>query len=193
MNTNEVDVESTVVVSLVPIDGNTRVAVSFGYLHADVVRVFHHGVREWDPLSQMVMHRVIMSSVRGMLRTLTYLELLQRRLERHTRAIRRATGCDPHCRRLIDPLVYHDVNTLFLGCTQAVTTGTPRAWLELGKCEGCGHDAWAPTCTPPRPTRPTRLTRDDTLVRDTLDHVVAFCWTCLARRDLTHKAPQYWV
>ena len=178
---------SHIIVVIVPIDGGTKVNVSFQHLHPDLARMFRHRVRDWDPLTQEVLHRIIMSNVRGMLCTLAYVDMLQRRLERHARAIRRATGCAPHCRRLVDPLVLHDVNTLFLGCVRAVTTGTPTAWVELGECERCGQDAWGATCTPPR------FTRDEGLARDACDHLVFFCWTCLARRDLTHKAPQYVV
>lgn len=163
--------------------GGERVAVSFQLLHRDTLAWYGRQVSGWSVLTAAVCHRVIMSNVRAALAALARLERAQRDMERYARASVAVTGRAPHCRRVLTPLLLHDVTTLFMGYAGDA------AWAEAGvACERCGADGWGSSCTPPRLSA-----RDGRLVRDALDHVVSFCWTCLARRDLTHRAPQYVV
>lgn len=177
-------VDERVMVLLVLVPEGERVRVSFQYLHRDTLAWSAWQMRDLGPRMAAVCHRLVMANVRAGLEVRAVLERGQRALERETRRIQARTGCRPHFRRLVSPTVLHDASTLFAGYA------TSASWAESADaaCARCGTNAWGASCTPPRFS-----SRDGRLVRDALDHVVAFCWTCLARRDLTHTAPQYAV
>ena len=138
----------------------------------------------------------MLSHVRGLLGCLQTVRAIQEVYD--AQRLRHHTHHASHVRvfkRSLDPTVALDADTVFLGCLREALYGTPRAWVASGElpcdrrvpCEACGGDAWGLTCCPPRWDRRGVMRRDHT------DTVVAFCWACLARRDLTHNAPQNWV
>lgn len=124
--------------------------------------------------AQAVCHADWMRRIRPMLNLLSPLRDAQRQHEARVRA-----GAVQHTRVLskwLHPVVLHDACTLYLGVS-LTQFGGPGSWFRYRPC-ACGADAWGLSCTPPR-----WCGRRGRLVRDHLDELVAFCWTCLARAD----------
>lgn len=149
--------------------------VGFHYLHQGVMDL----VTYEDDIKKIV-HRTIMRRVRPMLHTLAFMGTVQRGMERQRRAQASAMGSATSLKRVVDPTIFHDACTLYMGCASGFYGyhgfgGHQGSWFAASRCGGCGHNSWGMTCTPPR------ITKHGTLVRDTYDHLVAFCWICLAR------------
>lgn len=162
-------------------DDGDSVRLHLHFLHHDVIRA-----AIWVPIPFPLLHAAVMAETRMMLNPLTVLQGHQRAFEAHQARAVLATGRAPSLSRCVDPAVMHDACSLYTGCLTGLATGEPKAWFDDGEaCGACGaRAAWGMSCTPPR------WTRDGRLARDHFDELVTFCWRCLARRDLTHMAPQ---
>ena len=132
------------------------------------------------PVVNALIHGMISWRLRPLLHTLDLLREVQRSLEGHRRRLTRLAGggARPWLLRLVDPVVLHDACTLYTGCASMAVGAPDWSGVVLPEPCACGRNEWAVSCTPPRFDAAGRLTRD------ALDACVAWCWTCLARREV---------
>lgn len=162
------------VVLTLQVVGIDRVEADFDYLHPDAAGVLHALLVTAE--ARCAVDQVVMLGVRPLLSTLCALRKAQMRFEARTAREAAMLGGRPRAlRKHLDPILFHDVNTLYMGIVAGMFGGT--CWFRDARaCERCGTNGWSLTCSPPRVTARGRL------VRDQLDHTVSFCWECLARR-----------
>lgn len=156
--------------------GSEAVQVALHVVHPDACRA----QSSRTPVVNQLIHHAISHRVRPLLHTLDLLREVQRAMEGHRgRVARQAGGARlwPPV-KLVDPVVLHDACTLYTGCASVAVGAPDWSGVVLPEPCGCGRNEWAVSCTPPRFDAAQRLTRD------ALDACVAWCWTCLARRDI---------
>ena len=150
-----------------------RVEVFFHYLHPDVKALAWCLPGASDAVRD-TLDRIFVRRLRPLLHTLCVLRVLQRRFETASRreAAMLGGGRARSLKKVVDATVLHDASTLYMG----VRNGD-KCWVEAREpCARCGTNAWGVSCTPPR------LTPRGTLVRDELDEMQCFCWSCMSRR-----------
>lgn len=154
---------------------NNRVEVRLHYLHSDAKALLKS--LSCGPTVQDIVHRSITRRVRPLLEALDLIREGQRWYEAASAREARGLGHRRVLARCLDSCVLHDACTLYIGCAAALFGGG--SWFRaFSPCE-CGNNWWGFTCTPPR------LTPGGKLVRDTMDAMTGFCWSCLRRRDVT--------
>lgn len=166
------DEPHTVVLSFLITRDTGRVEVSFHYLHSAVT-----GIWNMVPVTAKARdaaHGVVLRRIRPFLDSLAVLRVLQRRLEASA-ARETAAGMRPRgLKAYVDPVVLHDVNTVYMGTVGAYFGGG--CWFRgTAPCDRCGNNEWSMTSTPPRVVRRS-------LVRNVYQLPVSFCWTCLAQK-----------
>lgn len=160
-----------VLVSLAPVRPD-RVKLVLGFLHpavAGLVTALVPGIA-----AATVVDHALRSRVRHLMQALCAARGAQRTVDAQAR--RRPLPAH----RCVLPVTLLDADTLFMGCLlgQAWVESRRLPCADQGRCQRCNGDAWGLSCTPPR------WGRGGGVCRDHLDALTAFCWTCLARRDL---------
>ena len=134
------------------------------------------------PSARALAHGAICCKLRPLLLALDLLRELQRMAEASRDRVAR-TMCPVAGRagarqpnKVLDPVVLHDACTLYMGCA-GLLLGAGESWMALPEPCACGHNEWSISATPPRVSK-------GRVVRDALPECVAWCWMCLARRQV---------
>lgn len=162
------------------LDGGPCAALRLHWLHPHVnVIELLPAALPLPPAALAVAHEALDRRVRRYLPTLDALADAQTEYEAARRRLVAEGWPAAELPRLVHPTVLLDACLLYLSGVSAMTGGDGRCWVAApSPCGGCGRNEWGSTCTPPR------YRRDGSLTRDVLDHVMSFCCTCAARRDV---------
>lgn len=134
------------------------------------------------PQLRVACHRLVLDSLRPLLRALDLMNQLQTDFQALERRHWARSGSWRHRLAVVDPVLLHDASTLYLECAASLFGGTCRFRLPRS-CDKCGEGAWwALSCTPPRLLRYRGTGTPCGLTRDAKDQAVAFCLGCLSRR-----------
>lgn len=165
-----------VVVSFVVDEDGVRLVLHF--LHSSVTDLLR--LLPVTDESRRVVHRAVLRRARPLMEALNGVREIQKSYERSAAREARQMGCVRGLRAYVDPVVLHDINTIYLGLAGAMFGGG--CWFRASSpCDECGNNEWSLTSTPPVVTgsSPKRLRRQ------AYEVPVGFCWTCLAQRPIS--------